>query len=253
MLYLLYFSPTGGTERVCRLLAGAWEEEGRPVDLTRRDTDVSRLRLGAEDICLVAVPAFAGRVPQIAAQRLGQLTGGGAQAVPVAVFGNRAWEDTLLETRDLLLERGFRCPAAVAAVAEHSIFRQYGADRPDEEDQRQLAAFSQQLRQHLAQFPEGTVAVPGHHPYRAYGKPGLLPAVSAACTGCGRCAAGCPVGAISAGRPAAIDTGRCIGCLRCVSLCPAGACQTDAAAVAAAAQRMEPLFCERKENELFLA
>ena len=155
MLYLLYFSPTGGTERVCRLLAGAWEEEGRPVDLTRRDADVSRLRLGAEDICLVAVPAFAGRVPQIAAQRLGQLTGGGAQAVPVAVFGNRAWEDTLLETRDLLLERGFRCPAAVAAVAEHSIFRQYGAGRPDEEDRRQLAAFSQQLRQHLAQFPEG--------------------------------------------------------------------------------------------------
>ena len=33
--------------------------------------------------------------------------------------------------------------AAVAAVAEHSIMRQYGAGRPDEEDREELMAFGE--------------------------------------------------------------------------------------------------------------
>ncbi len=101
------------------------------MDLCSRDTDFAALLLKEEDICLVAVPSYGGRVPGLAVSRLRQIKGNSARAVLIAVYGNRAYEDTLVELRDVLEEAGFSCVAAVAAVAEHSIMRQFAAGRPD--------------------------------------------------------------------------------------------------------------------------
>ena len=80
------------------------------------------------------MPSYAGRVTAIAAERLRAIHGGGAKCILVCVYGNRAYEDTLVEMEDIARECGFEIVAAVAAIAEHSIMHQYAAGRPDAAD-----------------------------------------------------------------------------------------------------------------------
>ena len=119
MIYSLYFSPTGGTKKVLRIVEAVWDGPKTQVDLLTPAWDAAALALGKDDLCFVAVPSFGGRVPDVAIRRLAEIRGGGARAVLIAVYGNRAYDDTLLELLDTLEKGGFRCAAAVAAVAEH--------------------------------------------------------------------------------------------------------------------------------------
>ena len=113
MLYNIYFSPTGGTKKVADILACNLGGEVCEVDVCR---DIENMTLQAEDVCLVSIPSFAGRVPQIAVKRLKKITGNGAKAILNCVYGNREWDDTLTELQDILEACGFVCMAAVAAV-----------------------------------------------------------------------------------------------------------------------------------------
>ena len=131
MRYEIVFSPTGGTQEAARFLGAAWGDEASRIDLSDPRTNFAACVFAPEDVCLVAVPSFGGRVPQVAVERLSQMRGGGAQAVLLCVYGNRAYDDTLLELRETLEKAGMRCRAAVAAVAEHSIMHAFAAGRPD--------------------------------------------------------------------------------------------------------------------------
>ncbi len=127
-LYTIYFSPTGGTKKVADIVSralsneresGGWEM--KEIDLSPAGTDYSQYHFTREDICIVAAPSFGGRVPGPVLERLKEMEGGHAKTILAAVYGNRAFEDTLLELEDTLVLAGFDCKAAVAAVAEHSI------------------------------------------------------------------------------------------------------------------------------------
>ena len=193
-VYRMIFSPTGGTERAAELLLRPWGTEAVLIDLTDAAADYRQYHFGPEDICLAAVPSYGGRVPEIAVTRLAQMTGGGARAMLLAVYGNRAYEDTLLELKDTLTAAGFRPIAAAAAVAEHSIMRQFGAGRPDAADERMLAGFGQRIKQVLDEDDAAELRVPGSKPYRDYGGVPFTPKAGKRCTTCGLCAAKCPVG-----------------------------------------------------------
>ena len=96
------------------------------------------------------MPSYGGRVPAVAVERLTMLRGQGARAVLVCVYGNRAYEDTLVELEDAAKQAGFRVIAAVAAIAEHSIARQFAAGRPDTQDVKQLSDFARQIQRKLS-------------------------------------------------------------------------------------------------------
>lgn len=115
--YQITFSPTGGTKRVADILTGRLADATETIDLCDRAVDFSGIAFSPEDVCVVAVPSYGGRVPGIAVQRLSQLKGNGAKAVLAAVYGNREFEDTLVELTDALDAAGFICVAAVSAVA----------------------------------------------------------------------------------------------------------------------------------------
>lgn len=238
--YAIYFSPTGGTEKVTDILASCLDSV-QPVDITVKP---QTLELTAEDVCIVSVPSYGGRVPAVATQRLRQLRGNGAKAIAVVVFGNRAIDDTLAELTDVLDAAGFVTVAAMEAVAEHSIIRDFGAGRPDAQDAAELRSFMGKI-----DYERTVSGVPGNRPDKSAGGGALVPGVNKKCTGCGLCERECPVGA-SHGRTT--DKTKCIGCMRCVSVCPAGARGLNPLLLAVGKLGMKKVCGGRKENKLYL-
>lgn len=251
-VYSISFSPTGGTDKVMNILGKEFHAEHQ-IDLTK-DMDFTEYHFCEEDICLIGVPSYGGRVPEIAVNRIKKFRRNQAKAVLVAVYGNRAFEDTLLELKQALQESNFRPVAAIAANAEHSIMRQFGAGRPDAEDVTELKQFAKAIKDQLKNAPQiKDVTVPGSYPYREFKGLPLKPKAGKSCNKCGLCASNCPVGAIPNENPSTTDPSKCITCMRCVAICPKDSRAINKFLLFAASSKMKKVCGERKKNELFLA
>ena len=147
-VHLVYFSPTHTSAKIAYAIA-----EGMKVttfaewDLTYEVPEEANLE---DELTVVAVPVYGGRVAETAVERLRNFRADQAPVVPVVVYGNRDYEDALLELSDLLKEKGFVPVAAAAFIGEHSFSRPdmpVAAGRPDEEDLRKAMAFGLQIRE----------------------------------------------------------------------------------------------------------
>ena len=165
----------------------------------------------------------------------------------MAVYGNRAYDDTLPELKNILKGCGFRCTAAVAAVAEHSIIHKFAAGRPDKKDMDQIKEFARRIRRKIEENGAAEdVSVPGGTPYVAYGGVPLKPSA------CGLCAEKCPVKAIPPQNPAMTDGKKCVSCMRCVAVCPMGARKVGGVLTFLAEAKMKKSCSSPKKNELFI-
>ncbi len=193
------------------------------------------------------MPSFGGRAPAIATQRLKQINGNGVSCTLVYVYGNLAYEDTLAEMEGAAKACGFRCRAAIAAVAEHSIISKYATNRPDESDEAQLTGLAEPV---LQKDGEAT-SIPGNRHYKKGGGGGLVPKTTKGCAKYALCAEKCPVQAIDPETLKA-DSKKRISCMRCVKQCPHEARKVSRVMVSAAALAMKKACSVWKENELFL-
>lgn len=250
----IVFSPTGGTGKVAEIITGAWEMPVTKIDLTNAETDYASLSLEKDDIAVIAVPSYGGRVPVPAAQRISGMHGNHTPCVIVCVYGNRAYEDTLVELNDVAKKSGFKVIAAIAAVAEHSIMHQYAAGRPDTDDRSELRSFAKKILEKINgdSTKASALQIPGNRPYKKAGGAGLVPKAGSDCTNCGLCAKQCPVQAISKENLKAADSQKCISCMRCVAQCPHAARKVNGAMVSAAAFAMKKVCSVRKGNELYI-
>lgn len=246
---VIYFSPTGGTRKACLNLAWSMGNKVRDMDLCGVEEEIS---FGPEDTVIVGMPVFGGRIPAFGREKLSLLKGKGAAAVAVAVYGNRAFEEALLELSDCLKEQGFVTAAGAALLAEHSMARSVAAGRPDSQDEKETRQFGKRILEKLSSDEVLEAELPGNRPYRDWKPMPVTPLTNGSCISCGLCAARCPVKAIPVNDPASTDADKCILCMRCISVCPVHARSLPEQAAAMLEQKLAPVREIRRDNELFL-
>lgn len=241
---VIYFSATGGTERVAKLIAGKLNADA--LDITVFDYD---LTYGEDDCIFFCFPVYGGRIPAPMYKRMQGIRGENTNAVMVAVYGNRAVDDALIEMSDLARSKGFRTVGGAEIVAPHSVDSRIAADRPDSADIAKLNDFLEKL---MAKERFNVVAMPGSHDYKKYDGLPFHPVSGKECSGCGTCSQECPTGAIDPGDPMKPDAKKCITCMRCVSVCPFEVRHVPKAMLLAASASLRVMCAGRKEPKFYL-
>lgn len=250
--YQITFSPTGGTRRVCDLISSGIGNATVARELCEQRYDSTPIAMSEGDIAVIGMPVYGGRVPSEAVTRLRNVLRGPGMCAIVGVYGNRHYDDALVEMQDIAAEMGLRVMAAVTAVAEHSIARCYGTGRPDASDADELTRMGKEIRaaaERDGQLSE-QLSLPGNRPYKTAGQ-GPKPTAGEECDACGACAKACPVSAIDPEQPKTSPSDACIGCMKCVATCPKGA-RGIGALLNAVTERLRPVCEGRKGNELLI-
>lgn len=270
-VWAVYFSATGTTKRLVTAVADNLSQKfGVPCesfDFTLPEERKAPKRFEADDLVVFGTPVYAGRVPNILLKYLMTLEGGGAAAVPLVLYGNRDYDDALIELRDVLEKTGFHTLTSGAFIGEHSFSDVLAAGRPDRQDMEKAQVFAELTYEKAAAITNiqdaSPVAVKGTPaPYRGYYQPRdrkgtpvdirkVKPLTGDTCTDCKLCSAVCPMGSISHD-DVRIYTGICIKCGACIKKCPVQARYYDDAGYLYHKHELEEGLKRRAEPEWFL-
>ncbi len=229
-LKLVYFSPTRTSKKTLESIAsGMGIDNVEHVDLTLQDKNAEKIHFSDQDLVIFGMPVYGGRIPAEAAARLERFTGNNTLAGVVIVYGNRAYEDALLELKNIAADSGFKPVAAGAFIGEHSFSNNefpIAAGRPDKADSSEAESFGKSISNKIKNIKSiediTIIDVPGNFPY----KKGVTPSKAAAstdnevCTMCETCATVCPAEAITYEDEVITDQDKCLLCCACVKECP---------------------------------
>jgi ferredoxin len=259
---LVCFSPTGTSKAVLRGIARGLGNGHDPIlDITPPAARSRTLAVRENDLLVIAVPVYMGRVPALLAGWLHSIRGQDTPAVCVVVYGNRAYDDALLELKDILTDCGCIPIAGAAFVGEHSFSTSElptAQGRPDKTDLLQAKEFGVKVREKLLSIPsiDGVqeLRLPGTFPYGGITDLWSVDFIEVGedCIQCGVCAEGCPVGAIDPEDSRRIDIDECITCCACIKNCPEDARTMKAGQVKDVAVRLNQTYPDRKEPVVFL-
>ena len=222
----IYFSATNTTKKIVRLIAGQITSNFAECDITQHCPEKD-IPLSANDLLVVGMPVYFGRIPPQTLEALNRFKGNNTPAIIVCVYGNREYDDALLELHDTVRSNGFKVISAGAFIAQHSVMPSVGTGRPDMHDKTIIELFTTQSITLLSsveiasQLPD--ISIKGNRPYRKAGKLPFSPRANRHCDQCGVCAKLCPTGAIDNNHPRHADKEKCIACGRCIVICPSKA------------------------------
>ena len=236
-------------------------------DFTLPEARNEALSYNAGELVIFGTPVIAGRVPNVLLKYLATINGNNALAVPVVLYGNRDYDDALIELRDILENGGLHTLAAGAFIGEHSFSDTLAKGRPDQSDMEIVKGFANNVADKVATISDiseiqpitvkGTLA-----PYRGYYQPRdragnpvdirkVKPLTADTCTNCLLCAKVCPMGSISFDNVREF-TGICIKCCACIKKCPVGAKYYDDEGYLYHKHELEEGLTRRAEPELFI-
>jgi len=259
---LAYFSPTGTTRSVAQAIArGINLNTVKQIDITKPDARKRRLQTSENELLVVAVPVYIGRVPALLSEWFHEIKADRTPVVCVVVYGNRDYDDALLELKNIMKNRGGIPIACAAYIGEHSYSsseRPIAEARPDANDLNHAELFGRRISEKLQSVTSvdhiSDINIPGLYPYRRDTKLWSVDfiAISNECIQCGICAERCPVGAIDSENSNLIDKEKCITCCACIKNCPQNARTMKTGLVKDTAMRLNKLYKERKEPVFFL-
>ncbi|NKF06781.1 EFR1 family ferrodoxin [Clostridium gasigenes] len=226
---LIYFSATDRTAKVVKEIGSAISNELFENDITLEENRNEGLVFTEKDLVIVGVPVYAGRVPKFLVEYFNKVKGNNTLVIFVVTYGNRAYEDALLELKNTFEENGFIGVGAAAFVGEHSYTELLGSGRPNKKDLEIAKKFGDRVKIKIDSIKDiseiGNLNVPGNYPYvvKVSKMKPMAPETNDNCIDCGICKNSCPTNAISNQNCRIVDKERCIKCCRCIRNCPVGA------------------------------
>lgn len=259
---LIYFSPTQTTKNVISAIAeGTGIQDTEQIDLTLPDGAAGGTAEINSGLAIIGAPVYGGRVALDAVNRLQQVKGNNTPAIVVVAYGNREFEDALVELKDIAVSAGFVPVAAGAFIGEHSFANEtmpIATGRPDTDDLEAARKFGQSVKQKLDSLQtldsDVPLEIPGNTPYKERTtRSGISPeSISDTCTLCGTCADVCPTAAITVGESVETDKEKCIICCACVKNCPTGSRVMNDPNIQKVTKWLHTNFSARKEPEVFI-
>lgn len=218
----IYFSPTGNTKKYVKSLGMIFSDSCNEIDLTRHESRNKKVSFSENELVIIGSPVYSGRIPEADGNIFRGLIGNSTPAIIIVTYGNREYDDALLELKNNIEGQGFIVMAAGAFIGRHSIMPAVAAERPDYNDYKILERFGIQAKTKLDRLatPVRDLTINGNVPYRNIVKIPFVPTANRKCIKCGICALNCPVCAISRDNPKKIDKNKCIRCFACVHNCP---------------------------------
>ncbi len=254
----IYFSPTGTTKRIVEAIGQSLGRVEDSVDLTGQRGDFpDGLRFQPNDVVIFGTPVYSGRAQKDALKALEKMNGNGARIVAVAIYGNRAYEDALVEVLDMAEIVGFVPVAAGAFIGEHSFASSnypLAMGRPDPEDLMKAKDFGSRVRTKIFNNQDLSIqeSVPGNRPYRSVSRREQAPLTDEhRCIRCGRCVNICPNQAIELQERIITSKQLCMMCCACIRTCPTQARGLDPE-MEGLAEKLYQGNRERKEPIWFL-
>lgn len=270
-VWAVYFSATDTTKKIVLNIA---DETAKISGAEREDYDFTLPKMREQgftaesgDLVIFGTPVYAGRVPNVLLKYLATIQGNGALAVPVVLFGNRNFDDALIELRDVLENTGFHTIAGAAFVGEHSFSKTLAGGRPDKMDFEKADGFAKAVAEKAEKLPGGEIPAPIQvdgtpNPYRGYYQPRdrqgvaidirkVKPLTNDNCDDCKICAEVCPMGSISHENVREF-TGICIKCGACIKKCPKQAKYYEDTGYLYHQHELEEGYTRRAEPSIFL-
>ena len=253
----VFFSPTHCTKKLvlktAEKLADILGFETEETDVTFLQQRAEKINADSGDIIVFGFPVYGGRIPILLEPVIKNISGGKNPVVIMAVYGNRDFDDAVLEARDIFTEAGFRVVSAGAFIGEHSYTKKVGTGRPDLNDLNEAEEFAQKTALKIKNGFTEILEVPGNVPYKERSLSiTAAPETTNACYDCMKCAKECPVSAISFDDPRITEASKCIHCCACVKNCPVEAKFFDNEMMKKFAVMLETNFAEKKENLIFI-